>query len=115
VLEILKMTMTPNVEKKDPKGQLQTAGAGDRTYAHLVVRNRRKTPQTISIRFTIAGEERATVDLDVAPSWSFRTWGYVTPQKKDVGKTLDAEVFERGGRSLGKASLKITPKAVLAK
>lgn len=107
VLEVRKLTLAAGVEKREPTGELAAAGPGERAYAHLVVRNRRNKTETVTVRFSVGGEERSSVDLDVQHSWSFRTWAYATPQKKDVGKELEVEVFERGGRSLARAAVPI--------
>jgi hypothetical protein len=99
--------MTTGVKDREPQGKLVAAGAGERAYAHLAVRNRRSDEERISVRFLVAGDERTTVDLTVKRSWQYRTWAYVTPRRGDAGKKLEVEVRDASGALLASTSLPI--------
>lgn len=105
-LEVLKLRFAAKVEKKEPVGKLERAPAGERVYAHAVVRNRTGETRKIFLVFRVGDAVRSRVALDVVPSWSFRTWGYATLKPGDRGK-LDVAVETEDGKALAEASLPI--------
>ncbi len=105
-LRVLKAVFTSEVKNKEPTDVLKSAKPGQRVWAHLTVRNRCDVLRTLSLTFRVGGAERSTVDLNIDPSWSFRSWGYVTLRKGDAGK-LELEVKDEGGAVLVASSLPI--------
>ncbi|MFO0550482.1 MAG: hypothetical protein U0271_18955 [Polyangiaceae bacterium] len=86
-VELLKFQWTSGVKSMNPVDKLDHAEPGQRVYAHLTIRNRTGRPRTVHATFSVNGKVRTeNVTLDVKESWSFRTWAYVTLQKKDEGK-----------------------------
>lgn len=107
-LRVLKMVLTPGVKNKEPDGKLDAATAGQRVYAHLTVRNRTDGPRPIVLAFLVGDKERSKVDLNVAQSWSFRTWGYVTLKDGDSGE-LTVEVRDGSGDVMERVKVPIKP------
>jgi hypothetical protein len=105
-LRVLKAVFTSEVKNKEPAGALESAKPGQRVWAHLTVRNRGDAARTLTLVFKVGGAERSTVDLAIDPSWSFRTWGYVTLRKTDVGE-VRFEVKDEGGVILSSGTLPI--------
>jgi hypothetical protein len=88
------MTFTSEVRNKEPVDKLTSARPGQRVWAHLLVRNRSDWTHTIKLAFSVNGQLRTTVDLDVASSWSYRTWGYVTLRPTDGRGVLTLRVTD---------------------
>ena len=91
---MLRLTFTSKIENKEPADKLSSARPGQRVWAHLKVRNRSDWTHTLKLAFSINGEQRTTVDLDVEPSWSFRTWAYVTLRPTDVTGAVTLRVTD---------------------
>ena len=105
-LKVLKMVLTSEVKKKEPVDKLDSAAPGQRVWAHVTMRNRTDAAKPIALAFLVGGSERAKIDLDVAPSWSYRTWGYVTLRPSDAGE-LVAEVRDASGTVMERARVPI--------
>ncbi len=108
-LELLKLTLTSEVKKKEPVDKLDAVVAGTRVYAHLAIRNRSKDTRKISVTYVVNGNPRAPVDLEVEPSWSFRTWGYNTLPAGEKGE-LEVRVTDDAGSVIGTATVPIRAK-----
>ena len=109
-LELLQLTLTSDVQKKEPVDTLDVAPPGSRVYAHLKLRNRSQDKRKVHIDFLVNGKVRTPLDLTIEPSWSYRTWGYNTMQAGDTGE-LEVRVFDDGGSTLATARLPIKAKA----
>jgi hypothetical protein len=72
------------------------------------VRNRCPSSRSLALAFQVGGAERSKVDLDIEPSWSYRTWGYVTLRKGDTGK-VELAVKDEDGAVLVSSTLPIKP------
>jgi hypothetical protein len=92
-LEVQRFVLTSEVKNKVPVDELVKGGVGDRVYAHLQVRNRGER-RPLRLEFRIDGKVRSKIDLEVIHSWSYRTWGYNTVREPDVGKILEATIFD---------------------
>lgn len=92
-LQVQRFVLTSEVKNKEPVDELVKAGVGDRVYAHLQVRNRGER-RPLRLEFRIDGKVRSKIDLEVIHSWSYRTWGYNTVREPDVGKILEATIFD---------------------
>ena len=108
-LELLGLTITSAVEKKEPVDKLKAAAPGTRVYAHLKMRNRSNETRTVRVDFLVNGKLRTPLKLDIEPSWSFRTWGYNTLQANDTGE-LEVQVYDDAGGVLEKVKLPIQAK-----
>jgi hypothetical protein len=84
-LELQKFRFAGGIKGKEPTEELKSTEPGKRVWAHLTLRNRSKEVRSIKVVFRVNGEKRTAVDLDVQPSWSFRTWAYVTLRDGDTG------------------------------
>ncbi|MDC0739734.1 hypothetical protein [Polyangium mundeleinium] len=109
-LELLQLTLTSDVQKKEPVDTLDVAPPGTRVYAHLKLRNRSQDKRKVHVDFFVNGKLRTPLDLTVEPSWSFRTWGYNTMQAGDTGE-LEVRVLDDGGTTLATARLPIKAKS----
>jgi hypothetical protein len=105
-LKVLKLVLTSEVKKKEPVDKLDAAAPGQRVWAHVTVRNRTEATRPLALVFLVGGAERARVDLKADPSWSYRTWGYVTLRATDSGE-LTAEVRDEAGTVMERARLPI--------
>ena len=108
-LELLRLTLTSRVEKKEPVDKLDAATPGQRVYAHLAIRNRSGEARKVHVSFVVNGKQRTSIDLNVEPSWSFRTWGYNTLQTGDTTGEIQVLVDDEAGSKLGEAKLPIRP------
>ncbi len=106
-IQVLKLTLTSDVKQKEPVDELTQAAPGQRVWAHVTIRNRYPDARRVSLIFKVDGEERSTVDLQIASSWSFRTWGYSTLRASDKSGELTVEVRDDGGGVLSTAKLQI--------
>jgi hypothetical protein len=106
-LQVLRLTLTSEVKQKEPVDELKEAGPGQRVWAHLAIRNRAPDARRVSVTFKVNGEERSTVDLPIASSWSFRTWAYNTLRAGDKSGELTVEVRDETGAVIGQAKLPI--------
>ncbi|MDI1478198.1 hypothetical protein [Polyangium sp. y55x31] len=109
-LELLQLTLTSDVQKKEPVDTLDVAPPGSRVYAHLKLRNRSQDKRKVHVDFLVNGKLRTPLDLTVEPSWSYRTWGYNTMQAGDTGE-LEVRVLDDGGSTLATARLPIKAKS----
>lgn len=109
-LELLKFQFTSAVEDRAPTDKLVAAHPGDRVFAYLTLRNRSGRPRKVHLAFSINGEKRTEIDLDVAESWSFRTWGYNTVLRKDKPGKLKLEVVDDEGQPVTDQELPILAK-----
>lgn len=107
LIQVLKLTLTSEVKQKEPVDELTEAGPGQRVWAHVTVRNRAPDAKRVSVIFKVDGEERSTVDLQIASSWSYRTWAYNTLRAGDKSGELTVEVRDDGGNVLSTAKLPI--------
>ncbi|MEO5729899.1 MAG: DUF2914 domain-containing protein [Byssovorax sp.] len=112
-LQMLRLTLTSEVKQKEPVDELKEAGPGQRVWVHLTVRNRAPEARRVSVIFKVDGDERSTIDLQIASSWSFRTWAYNTLRAGDKSGELTVEVRDDAGAVIGTAKLPI--KATAAK
>jgi len=103
---VLKSVFTSEVKNKEPADVLTSAKPGQRVWAHLTVRNRCPSSRSLVLSFQVGGADRSKVDLDIEPSWSYRTWGYVTLRKGDSGK-VELAVKDEDGSVLVASSLPI--------
>ncbi len=106
-LQLLKFRFTSAVSHKEPVDRLEDAVVGERVFAHFTVRNRGGAAQKLHVVFRVAGKDRTTVDLEIAPSWSFRTWAFNTLRKGDEGK-LEVVATDETGHVVAAESLPIT-------
>ncbi|MBK9260876.1 MAG: DUF2914 domain-containing protein [Polyangiaceae bacterium] len=108
-IELLELTITSGVEKKEPVDKLKAAAPGTRVYAHLKMRNRSSETRAVHVDFLINGKLRTPLKLNIEPSWSFRTWGYNTLQASDSGE-LEVQVYDDAGTTLERVKLPIRSK-----
>ena len=106
-LQVLKLTLTSAIKDKEPIDELKEAGPGQRVWAHVAIRNRAADARRVSLVFKVDGEERSTVDLQIASSWAYRTWAYSTLRAGDKSGELTVEVRDDGGNVLGQTKLPI--------
>jgi hypothetical protein len=106
-LQILRLTFTSEVRNKEPVDKLDAAAPGQRVYAHLAVRNRSPKSRRIHLSFEVNGNLRTTLELDIQPSWSYRTWGYNTVLAGDTKGELTLVVTDDEGQELTTARLPI--------
>jgi len=109
-LELLKMTLTTGVEKKAPVDTVERATAGERVYAHLTIRNRSGERRKVHVDFLVNGKLRTPLELEIEPSWSYRTWGYNTLQPSDRGE-LEVRVLDDAGATLTSTKVPIVAKS----
>lgn len=107
-MELLRFAFTSGVERREPKDELTHARPGQRVYAWLAIRNRTGQKRSIHLAWTVDGEERTKLDLEIEESWQFRTWGFNTVLPKDRG-TLRLEVTDDAGNALVERDLPIRP------
>lgn len=106
-IELLKLKFTSAVQAKDPVDELTHAKPGQRVYAHFTLRNRTGRPRTIHVTFRVNGVTRTEVDLDVAESWSYRTWAYNTVLATDTTGKIEMEATGDEGHPIAEGSLPI--------
>ena len=106
-LQVLRLTLTSDVKDKEPVDELKEAAPGQRVWAHVTIRNRTSEARRVSVTFKVDGEERSTVDLQIAASWSYRTWAYNTLRAGDKSGELMVEVRDDGGNVMSQAKLPI--------
>ncbi len=111
-LQLLQIELTSGVEGKEPIDRLEAAEPGMRVYAHLRLRNRSANKRSVHLAFKVNGESRTSLDLDVEPSWSYRTWAYNTLRKADKTGEIALTVTDDSGATLADRSLPIRTKAV---
>jgi hypothetical protein len=105
-LKVLAMVFTSEVKQKEAVDKLDAAKPGQRVWVHLTMRNRTGDTKPIALVFKVNGTQRAKIDLKIDPSWSYRTWGYVTLRDADLGE-LVAEVRDDSGTVMSSATLPI--------
>lgn len=108
-LQILKFAFTSNVRDKEPVDKLDAAKPGQRAYAHVTFRNRTGSAREVDLVFRVNGKERSRVPLEVASSWSYRTWGYVTLRPADTSGEITVTVVDDTGEEIKAARLPIRP------
>lgn len=105
-VELLKLVLASGVQKKEPVDKLDEVAAGSRVYAHLTLRNRSGAKRKVHVDFLVNGKLRTPLELDVEPSWSYRTWGYNTLQPTDKGE-LEVRVLDEAGATLAASRVPI--------
>lgn len=105
-LKVLRLVFTSEVKRKEPSDKLDAAQPGQRVYAHVTARNRTDATKPIALVFLIGGTERSKIDLKIDPSWSYRTWGYVTLRDGDAGE-LVVEVRDDAGTVMERGRIPI--------
>jgi len=108
-LELLKLVLTTGVQKKAPVDTIEEATAGERVYAHLTFRNRSGDKRKVHVDFLVNGKLRTPLDLEIEPSWSYRTWGYNTLQAGDKGE-LVVRVLDETGATIAATRVPIRAK-----
>jgi hypothetical protein len=106
-LELLALSFTSAVRDKAPADRLVEAKPGDRVYAHLTVRNLSGRPRKVGLLFVVNGHQRTEIDLEVGPSWSWRTWGFNTLLADDDPGELVLRVTSDDGKVLANERLPI--------
>ena len=109
-IELLKFQFASRIENRQPVDKMVSSRPGDRVFAYLTLRNRSGRPRSVHLAFSVNGEKRTEMDLDVAESWSFRTWGYNTVLPKDKPGKLVLEVTDDEGQSVTEQQLPIVSK-----
>ncbi len=109
-VELLKFRFTSGVKAREPVDELRSVAPGERVYAYLTLRNRTGRARQVHVEFAVNGESRTVKDLDVAESWSYRTWVYNTVLKKDKPGKLSLVVTDDEGHPLVEESLPIVAK-----
>ncbi len=109
-VELLKLQLTSAVKDRMPVDKLAVTHPGDRVYAHLTVRNRTGRPRKVHLLFGVNGKSQTEMDLEVAESWSYRTWGYDTLLKTDKPGKLTLSVTDDEGNPLEDVELPIAPR-----
>lgn len=107
-MELMRFAFSSAIERREPKDELTHAKPGQRVHAFLAIRNRTGRKRSIHLAWSVNGEPRTQLDLDVDESWQFRTWGFNTVLPKDRG-TLRLEVTDDAGNSLVERELPIRP------
>ncbi len=107
-MELLRFRFTSGVVEREPEDELRSVKPGQRVYAFLALRNRTGRPRKITLAWTVGGEPRTTLDLEIDESWQYRTWGYNTVAPADRG-TLRLEVTDDAGHSIVERELPIRP------
>jgi hypothetical protein len=107
-MDLLRFAFTSGVERREPKDELSSARPGQRVYAWLAIRNRTGRPRSIHLAWTVDGKERTKLDLEIAESWQFRTWGFNTVLPDDRGM-VRLEVTDDAGNALVERELPIRP------
>jgi hypothetical protein len=108
-IQLLKLSLASGVKDKAPVDKLTSAKPGQRVWGHVTIRNRTGFAREIDLVFRVNGKERTRVTLNVEPSWSFRTWGYVTLRAADVSGEVTVTVVDDSGEELGNARATIKP------
>jgi hypothetical protein len=108
-LQLLRFHFTSSIHGKEPEDDVLAAAPGDRVYAHVALRNRSGEARKITMTFRVNGEKRTTLDLEVQPSWSFRTWGFNTLRKGDAGE-LSVDVVDDASNVLVDEKIPIATK-----
>ena len=83
-LEVLRFQFTSGTKNREPVDKLWRARPGERVYAYVALRNRSGRERKVHVTFRVNGKTRTEVDLDIAESWSYRTWAYNTVLKTDL-------------------------------
>lgn len=108
-LEVLRFQFTSGTKNREPVDKLWRARPGERVYAYVALRNRSGRERKVHVTFRVNGKTRTEVDLDVAESWSYRTWAYNTILKTDKPGKLEVFITDEGHDMLVEQSLPITP------
>ncbi|MEO7108874.1 MAG: hypothetical protein ABI183_00435 [Polyangiaceae bacterium] len=109
-MEVLKFQFTSAIDQRKPTDKMVLATPGDRVYAYLTLRNRSGRKRSVHLEFSVNGDKRTEMDLDVAESWSYRTWGYNTILPKDKTGKLTLSVTDDAGNPILDESLPIVKK-----
>jgi hypothetical protein len=105
-MQLLKLTWTSAIERRDPKDTLRVARPGERAYAHLRVRNRSGRERCLKLSFRVGGKERSQVTLRIGKSWNWRTWAYNT-LKSDDRTPLTLVAIDDQGATLFESTLPV--------
>lgn len=111
-LEVLKLVITSNVRDKDPVDRVVTAGAGERVFAHVTLRNRTGADRRVRLTCRVNDKTRSDVELDVESSWSYRTWAYCTLKATEKKGELAFQITGEEGLPLAEARVPIGAKMV---
>ncbi len=111
-LEVLKLVVTSNVRDKDPVDRVVTAGAGERVFAHVTLRNRTGADRRVRLTCQVNEKTRSDVELDVESSWSYRTWAYCTLKATEKTGQLVFQITGEDGLPLADARVPIGAKMV---
>ncbi len=111
-MQLLGFVFSSDVKNKEPVDRLEAAEPGMRVWAHLKLRNRSAATRVVHLAFRVDGESRTAVDLNVEPSWSYRTWAYNTLRKTDKSGEVTLTVTDDSGATLVEQSLPIRAKAI---
>ena len=109
-MELLKFQFTSAIKSRQPVDKMVLAKPGDRVYGYLTLRNRSGRARKVHLEFAVNGEKRTEMDLDVADSWSYRTWGYNTILPKDKPGKLTLVATDDEDHPLFSESLPIIKK-----
>lgn len=109
-LQLLKFQFTSGVKNKEPEDKLEEAEVDEKVYGHFTLRNRTGSAQKLHVVFRVGGKERTSLDLEVQPSWSYRTWAFNTVRTGDEGK-LELVATDETGQVVVEQSLPIKKRA----
>jgi hypothetical protein len=107
--EVKAIHFASDVKNKEPVDNLSSTPPGKRVYAHLLVRNRTAGTRVVTLKFSVDGAERSTVDLEVERSWGYRTWAYVTLKPTDKGALRVVVTDDVGSEPIARAEIPIKP------
>lgn len=108
-MELQRFQFTSNVKNREPVDKMWRVRPGERVYAFINLRNRTGRERSIHVSFKVNGKSRTDVDLNIAESWSFRTWAYNTVKKDDKPGKLEVVITDDTHTVIVDESLPITP------
>lgn len=108
-MEVLKFQFTSRVKGREPVDKLSRGRPGERVYAYITLRNRTGRERSVHVSLRVNGKSQSEVDLDVAESWSYRTWSYATISKNEKPGKLEVVITDDAHAVLVEQSLPITP------
>lgn len=106
---VLELKACEGVEGREPVGCGERFTAQeDRVWVWTSVANQGE-PTTVEMVWKKDGQERQRMSLEVGRSPGWRTWGYHTMRRGDVG-AWTVEVLDAQGALLGATSFEVEPK-----
>lgn len=114
-MQLQRFAFTSGIHGKEPVDTLEFAESGRRVWAHFALRNRSGLTRKMTLSFSVNGQKRTTFDLKVEPSWSFRTWAYVTLRKTDTDGEIVLDATDDDGAVITHARLPIKPQSTQKK